>query len=71
MKKKIAIFGSTGSIGITTLSILKKDKSYVGIAPGAGESNKIWSAKNFIEICNYFESKQMIIVFFTVMKKTN
>ena len=45
-------------------SILKKDKSYVGIAPGAGESNKIWSAKNFIEICNYFESKQMIIVFF-------
>ena len=26
MKKKIAIFGSTGSIGITTLNILKKDK---------------------------------------------
>ena len=26
MKKKIAIFGSTGSIGKTTIDIIKKDK---------------------------------------------
>ena len=27
MKKKIAILGSTGSIGVTTLNIIKKDKN--------------------------------------------
>ena len=26
MKKKIAVFGSTGSIGKTTIDIIKKDK---------------------------------------------
>ena len=27
MKKKIAVFGSTGSIGKTTIDIIKKDKN--------------------------------------------
>ena len=44
--------------------ILSKDKSYVGIAPGAGEINKIWSLENYIELCNYLESKNKTIVFF-------
>ncbi len=45
-------------------TILPKDKSYVGIAPGAGEINKIWSLENYIELCNYLESKDKTIVFF-------
>jgi 1-deoxy-D-xylulose-5-phosphate reductoisomerase len=31
MKKKIAILGSTGSIGKTLISILKKDKNNIEI----------------------------------------
>lgn len=45
-------------------SILPKDKSCVGIAPGAGEKNKVWSLDNYIELCNYLESKKKSIVFF-------
>ena len=32
-------------------NILLKHKSYVGIAPGAGEKNKIWSLEKYIELC--------------------
>ena len=48
------------SIGKTLL----KEISYVGIAPGAGEKNKIWPLDNYIDICNYLESINKIIVFF-------
>ena len=44
--------------------ILSKQKSYVGIAPGAGEKNKIWSLDNYIELCNYLERNNKTIVFF-------
>ena len=33
MKKKIAILGSTGSIGKNTINILKKDKKNIKIVP--------------------------------------
>ena len=45
-------------------NILIKDKNYIGIAPGAGEKNKIWSLDNYIELCNYLERNNKIIVFF-------
>ena len=45
-------------------NILKKDKNYIGIAPGAGEKNKIWPIENYIELCNYIERNNKIIVFF-------
>tara|TARA_Y100001970_G_C14162973_1_gene819623 strand:- start:117 stop:1100 length:984 start_codon:yes stop_codon:yes gene_type:complete len=44
--------------------ILKKDHKYIGIAPGAGEQNKIWSIKNFIEISNYIQTLNIKLVFF-------
>ena len=43
---------------------MPNDKSCVGIAPGAGEKNKIWSLENYIELCNYFERNNKTIVFF-------
>ncbi len=45
-------------------NILPKEKSFIGIAPGAGEKNKIWPLENYIEICNYLESINKTIVFF-------
>ena len=45
-------------------NILIKEKQYIGIAPGAGEKNKIWSLENYIEICNYLERNKKTIVFF-------
>ena len=44
--------------------ILLKDKSYIGIAPGAGEKNKIWSLENYMDLCNYLERKNKVVVFF-------
>ena len=37
---------------------------YIGIAPGAGEKDKIWPVKNFINIAQYFEKKLFKIVWF-------
>ena len=45
-------------------NILLKHKSYVGIAPGAGEKNKIWSLEKYIELCNYLQVNNKTIVFF-------
>ncbi len=45
-------------------NLLPQNKKYIGIAPGAGEKNKIWPIKNFIEIAKYCESKNFLIVFF-------
>ncbi|MDC2979609.1 hypothetical protein OAY11_02250, partial [Pelagibacteraceae bacterium] len=52
------------NLDILISKILSKDKSYVGIAPGAGEKNKIWPLENFIELCNYLERKNKFVVFF-------
>ena len=45
-------------------NILLKHKSYVGIAPGAGEKNKIWPLEKYIELCNYLQINNQTIVFF-------
>tara|TARA_B100000886_G_C20377622_1_gene472480 strand:+ start:281 stop:1255 length:975 start_codon:yes stop_codon:yes gene_type:complete len=45
-------------------NILTKDKNYIGIAPGAGEKNKIWPLEKYIELCNYLERNNFTIVFF-------
>jgi len=44
--------------------IFKKNYKYAGIAPGAGEKNKIWPIGNFIEVCCDLESKGFVIVFY-------
>ena len=42
----------------------KKDQKYFGIAPGAGEKNKIWPLENFIKVGKYFLNKDYKIVLF-------
>jgi len=44
--------------------LFDNNKSYIGIAPGAGEKNKIWPIENFIKVANYFQEKNYKIVFF-------
>ena len=39
-------------------------ENYVGIAPGAGEINKIWDLRNFIKVAKYLEKKSIKLVFF-------
>ena len=48
------------------IKIFDNNKSYIGIAPGAGEKNKIWPLENFIKVANYFEKKSFKLVFFLV-----
>ena len=45
-------------------NILTKDKNYIGVAPGAGEKNKIWPLENYIELCNYLERNNKTLIFF-------
>ena len=45
-------------------NILPKGKNYIGIAPGAGEKNKIWPLENYIELCNYLERNNKTLIFF-------
>ena len=42
----------------------KRDDKYIGIAPGAGEKNKIWPLEKFIKIGKYFEKNNFKIVLF-------
>ncbi len=44
--------------------ILSKNKKYLGIAPGAGEKEKIWPLENFIKICDHMTKKNFELVFF-------
>ena len=37
--------------------IFNSRNKYIGIAPGAGENNRIWPLEKFIEIGKYFEKK--------------
>jgi len=46
------------------IKIFDNNKSYIGMAPGAGEKNKIWPLENFIKVANYFEKKSYKLVFF-------
>ena len=42
----------------------KKDQKYFGIAPGAGEKNKIWPLENFINVGKHFLNKNYKAVLF-------
>ncbi|MFL2510315.1 MAG: glycosyltransferase family 9 protein [Alphaproteobacteria bacterium] len=42
----------------------KKDQKYFGIAPGAGEKNKIWNLENFINVGKHFLNKNYKVVLF-------
>ena len=44
--------------------IFNKNKLYLGIAPGAGEQNKIWPLENFLKVGEFFEKKSYNLVFF-------
>ena len=48
----------------TISKILFNKKKYFGIAPGAGEMEKIWPLENFIKVCNYMDKKDYELVFF-------
>ncbi len=51
--------------------ILKKDKLYFGISPGAGEKNKIWPIEKFEEVANFFQKNSYRIVFFLGPQEKN
>ena len=44
--------------------IFNKKANYIGIAPGAGEKNKIWPIKNYIKLSKYFKEKGFYLVFY-------
>ena len=48
----------------TVSKILSNKKNYFGIAPGAGEKEKIWPLDKFIKICDYMINKNFDLVFF-------
>jgi len=52
------------NIEVNLKKIFSENHNYVGIAPGAGEENKIWPLNNYIEIGKYLESKDYTIVFY-------
>ena len=71
MKKKIAILGSTGSIGKTLINILKKNKKNFEIV-------LLTADKNYIELlkqAKYFNVKNLILTndesFLKIKKKKN
>ena len=68
MKKKIAILGSTGSIGKSLLDILKKDKKNIQIVLLTANKNY----KELIQQAKQFEVKNLIITdknSFSILKK--
>ena len=44
--------------------VFNRESRYLGIAPGAGEKNKIWPLEKFIKVGKYFEKKNFKIVLF-------
>ena len=58
MKNKIAILGSTGSIGFTTLKIIKKDKKNFEIKLLSTNDN----AKKIFKQAKEFNVKNVIII---------
>ena len=68
MKKKIAILGSTGSIGKTLIKILKKDKKKFDIKLLTANKNY----KELIKQAKFFKVKNLIIqdeMSFNIVKK--
>ena len=57
MKKKIAILGSTGSIGKSTLDIIRKDKKNFDIVLLSANNNY----KKLIEQAKEFKAKNVLI----------
>ena len=57
MKKKIAILGSTGSIGKTLINIIKKDKKDFEIVLLSADENY----KELLKQAKYFKVKNLII----------
>ena len=57
MKKKIAILGSTGSIGKTLLGLIKKDKKNFEITLLTANKNY----KDLVKQAEYFNVKNIII----------
>ncbi len=64
MKKKISIFGSTGSIGKTTLSLLKDKKNYQLYILTANRSSK-----KIINLIKIFKPKIFIVFDFKTYLK--
>ena len=56
-KRKIAILGSTGSIGISTLEVLKKSKSNFNIELLTANNNY----KKLVQQAKIFEPKNILI----------
>ena len=57
MKKKIAILGSTGSIGKTLIEIIKKDKKNFDVVLLSAEGNY----KELLKQAKFFKVKNLII----------
>ena len=57
MKKKIAILGSTGSIGKTLINIIKQDKKNFEIVLLSADGNY----KELLKQAKYFKVKNLII----------
>ena len=57
MKKKIAILGSTGSIGTSTLEIIKKDKFFFDVVLLSANNNY----KKLIQQAKIFKTKNVLI----------
>ncbi len=69
MKKKIAILGSTGSIGKSTLEVIKKDKKNFDVILLTAENNY----KKIIEQAKQFNAKNVLIKnkkFYSKVKKS-
>ena len=68
-KRKIAILGSTGSIGISTLEVLKKSKSNFNIELLTANNNY----KKLVQQAKIFEPKNILIknkIFFERVKNS-
>ena len=57
-------FPINSNVEIHLKKIFEEKKNYVGIAPGAGEKNKIWPLNNFIQVGNYLINKGYHLVFY-------
>ena len=44
--------------------LFNEQYKYIGIAPGAGEVNKIWPSHKFVEVAKYYEDKGYKIVLY-------
>ncbi len=63
-KKKISQLNIPYEIKKLVSEIFDKEKKYIGFAPGAGQKEKIWSLKNYIQLAKHYESNGIKPVFF-------